>query len=187
MDAGTQMEPKIRRMYERLTGNRVIEVGLAVPKWDLSIGASPDGLVDSDIRGESFRTGMTPSMRDEFPMRQLVDERGMIDPGTGVQLCAGMIEIKYVRRITDEMRRACDGPSKGYSHINPDYYAQMLGGMAIFNRSWCDYIVYCHTTKELYLERIPFDVDQWNILYAQLKKFQTEIVPDVIEISRSIK
>lgn len=48
LDRGTKNEPVARIMYEKTRGVIVREVGLAVPKWDLSIGSSVDGLVGED-------------------------------------------------------------------------------------------------------------------------------------------
>lgn len=45
---GTEMEPIARQWYQEETGNQVEEVGIAIPKWDLRLGASSDGLVGDD-------------------------------------------------------------------------------------------------------------------------------------------
>ena len=42
---GTETEPDARSWYEQTTGVTVKEVGLAVPKWNIRIGASLDGEV----------------------------------------------------------------------------------------------------------------------------------------------
>lgn len=48
MRHGTMTEPLAREWYQRVTGNRVDQVGLAIPKWNQRLGASADGLVGSD-------------------------------------------------------------------------------------------------------------------------------------------
>lgn len=48
MKRGTDAEPYVRRCYEMIKGVSVREVGLAIPKFDIRIGASPDGLVGDD-------------------------------------------------------------------------------------------------------------------------------------------
>lgn len=45
---GTKNEPVARLMYEDVKSVIVKEVGLAIPKWDLSIGSSVDGMVGED-------------------------------------------------------------------------------------------------------------------------------------------
>lgn len=48
LQRGTKNEPIARLMYEDVRRVIVREVGLAIPKWDLSIGSSVDGLVGED-------------------------------------------------------------------------------------------------------------------------------------------
>ena len=48
IDFGVQVEPIGRSWYDDLTGVKTEEIGLAVPKWNLGIGASVDGLVGED-------------------------------------------------------------------------------------------------------------------------------------------
>lgn len=45
MNHGTRTEPIAREWYARERGVEVLELGLAVPKWDKRIGASTDGVV----------------------------------------------------------------------------------------------------------------------------------------------
>jgi hypothetical protein len=48
MTKGTNDEPFIRSCYERIKGVTVKEVGLAIPKFDIRIGSSLDGMVGED-------------------------------------------------------------------------------------------------------------------------------------------
>ncbi len=48
MSEGIRLEPEARQHYERQYKVDVKQVGLAVPKWDLRIGASTDGLVGEE-------------------------------------------------------------------------------------------------------------------------------------------
>lgn len=48
MARGTRLEPYVRSYYENLEGVKVQEIGLAVPKWDVRIGSSTDGLVGTE-------------------------------------------------------------------------------------------------------------------------------------------
>lgn len=48
MARGTKYEPVVREWYEKIKGVIVEEVGLAIPKFDIRIGGSVDGLVGVD-------------------------------------------------------------------------------------------------------------------------------------------
>jgi hypothetical protein len=45
MNHGTKMEPYVRKWYEKTKGVEVNEYGLAIPKWNVYLGASVDGVV----------------------------------------------------------------------------------------------------------------------------------------------
>ena len=49
MADGASNESKAREWYEKKTGTKVTEVGLCVPKWNLHLGASVDGVVADGI------------------------------------------------------------------------------------------------------------------------------------------
>lgn len=97
----------------------------------------------------------------------------------------GCIEIKYVKEIKREMRAVagrCRADPRwrptDAKHLPANYYAQMQGGMAITGRKWCDFVVYCHTTGELYTEKVFFDAKYWNdFLFPSLKHFRDIIIP----------
>lgn len=101
----------------------------------------------------------------------------------------GCIEIKYVREIKLPMRavaskckRLPDWRPNNATHLPQNYYAQMQGGMAITGRKWCDFVVYCHTTNELYTEKIYFDPKYWNeFLFPKLRHFREVVVPYIRE------
>lgn len=48
MKYGIENEALARKLYEEKTCNKVIQIGLVVPKFNLNIGASVDGLVNND-------------------------------------------------------------------------------------------------------------------------------------------
>ena len=48
----------------------------------------------------------------------------------------------------------------------------MMGGMAILQRKWCDYIVYCEPQNEVFCQRLYFDPDYWNnTVYPEVRAF----------------
>lgn len=101
----------------------------------------------------------------------------------------GCIEIKYVKEIKQPMRdvaaRFREDPTwrpSNADHLPQNYYAQMQGGMAITGRKWCDFVVYCHSTNELYTEKIFFNSTYWEtFLFPKLRHFREQIVPYIRE------
>lgn len=59
-----------------------------------------------------------------------------------------------------------------HQHIKNDHYDQMIGNMAVMAKDFCDYIVYCTGTREIYVERIYFNQKYWEEdLYPALQNF----------------
>lgn len=133
MNRGKVLEPLARKHYENISGYKVIEVGLAIPKFDIRIGASVDGLINND---------------------------GCLEIKCSAKMYHKLIDPKYKN----------EHPSK---RIYQTHYDQMIGEMAITNRSWCDYCVYTEMpTQKIYIERVPFDNNYWNNeLYPKLVEF----------------
>ena len=52
-------------------------------------------------------------------------------------------------------------------------------GMAILDKKWCDYVVYCPPENKVFVQRIPFNSDYWNNeMYDPLKKIiREDIIP----------
>jgi len=88
----------------------------------------------------------------------------------------GIIEIKCPKSMYGPIKRYCEHKENGiyhdnYNHIWPTHYDQMQQGMKILNKKYCDYIVYCDTDKQVFIQRIPFDENYWyNDLYPKLKE-----------------
>jgi len=91
----------------------------------------------------------------------------------------GIIEIKCPGKmygpICKYLAARKDGwrPPEGYhDHIFDSHYDQMQGSMAIINKEWCDYIVYCLAEKKIFVERIYFDRRYWyNEMYPKIDDF----------------
>lgn len=149
MQHGIITEPLARDWYQRNYHCQVVEVGLAVPKWDTNIGASLDG----DVVGTD-----------------------------------GIIEIKCPQKmyapIEEYLAKVKQGwkPPFGYhEHIWHSHYDQMQGGMAICNKKWCDYIVYCTPENKVFVDRIPFNRSYWdNELYPRLFHFNKEYLQPLL-------
>lgn len=76
MQLGTVMEPVARQIYERLYGVKVTEVGLAIPKFDTTIGASVDGLVGPDGTIEIKHHVVFPQTLRDKASRTVVSQYG---------------------------------------------------------------------------------------------------------------
>ena len=148
MDHGTRMEDPARIWYEKIKGVKVIEYGLAIPKWDKRIGASVDGVV------------LNPDGTDS----------------------EGMIEIKCPMKIYPGVKRFNEAkllswkPSAFYlAHIKIEHYCQMIGGMAILGKKWCDYVVYPANGAGT-IVRVYYDAEFWDkYLYPKIDDFMKRV------------
>ncbi len=141
MKHGVDNEPVARQWYERKEGVVVEELGLTVPKWNLYIGVSVDGMVK----------------------------------GTD-----GIIEIKCPKKMYDPldlyMNTGQRGNPKtltgGFDHIWQSHYDQMQFGMAILNKKWCEYIVFCTPEDRVFHQKVPWNQHYWDTeLYPKLVNF----------------
>lgn len=143
MAHGRRYESEARDDYKKKYGYAVSELSLSIPKWDLRIGASPDGL----IYDPKCPLGPLGALEIKCP------HKGMYD---------GLLwRLQQTETVL------------GYDHIKPEHYDQMQGQMAVLQRSWCDYFVYSKPIDgRIYTERIPFDREYWqNELYPEICRF----------------
>lgn len=164
MRIGTETEPDARRWYERSTGSTVKEVGLAVPKWNIRIGASLDGEV----------LGTNGEIEIKCPLEM----------------------YKPLLAHTERIKQGWKMPPFYTDHIWPSHVAQMQGGMAITNKEWCDYIVYCPLRDgrlkrplqdKAFVGRLDFNRSYWDTLHEQLNTFIEEKVnPRLIKLGKPI-
>jgi len=89
----------------------------------------------------------------------------------------GNIEIKCPQKMYFSYLKYMeqDNPDPyHYSHIWKSHFDQMQWGMGIMNRGWCDYIV-VDTFQHLYFQqRVIFNQNYFNTMYAKVVEF-TEI------------
>lgn len=79
----------------------------------------------------------------------------------------GMIEIKCPKKIYTILSK--------YNKIWGSHYAQIQGGLFLFGRKWCDYVVYGYEEKEIMTKRIYFNKKFCeNTLLPSLIKFNEE-------------
>ena len=88
--------------------------------------------------------------------------------GTG-----GIVEIKAPKKMyyplddyLDDISQGRQFPPYYHDHIWATHYDQMQGGMAVFGKQWCDYIVFCTPEDRVFTQRIWFNPHYWvNNLY----------------------
>lgn len=147
---GVRNEPFAADWYAKNVNPNILEVGFVIPKWDLTIGVSPDRLVGSD--------GLVEIKSPEIMYWPLVNKIDSLNANP-------VINKQPIFSLLPE----------NYSHIWLSHLEQMQMQMAVCERQWCDYLVYCPDQEKVYLERIPFMKNWWEEdLYPRLKKFQTE-------------
>lgn len=158
MDHGVREEPIARDWYSETRKCRVEELGFVIPKWDMSIGVSVDGVIYDSSENKDE---MSEKMSD------------------------GMIEIKCPKKMYYplakyiEQQKNNNSKEDDFSHIWKTHYDQMQLGMAVLGKKWCDYVVYCSPENSSFVQRIPFDYNYWKIeMYDKLKCIiQEEINP----------
>ena len=88
----------------------------------------------------------------------------------------GIIEIKcpqkMYRPILTYLENVEHGwkPEKGYhDHIWETHYCQMQHGMFVLNKKWCDYIVYCVESSQVFTQRVDFNPEYWKEHHSVIK------------------
>lgn len=139
--------------YQREVKNCIVaiqEVGLCVPNWDRSIGSSPDGIVT-----------------------------------TTACIIPHILEIKCIYDVEPVPRTifevAKDRGSRFYCKIDNDgvlrlkrnhqYYYQILGEMVTTGLLQADFVIYHPRTREILVERIIYNDDDWKAVKARLEQF----------------
>lgn len=156
IERGVRLEPMVRRWYEKRMSCLVRQVGHAVPKWDLQIGTSADG----------------------FPIRSLeyilMHGEGIIEIKVAENMYKSLNEYMARKAYMKDFDAPKDTTYASYSHILKKHYIQMIKTMAIAKRQYCDYIVYCEKEQRIFIQRIPFDEEEWLKIYSGVRKFIDE-------------
>lgn len=77
--------------------------------------------------------------------------------------------IGYIKTADDGVLRLCE---------NHNYYFQIQGQMAIFDRSYCDFV--CWTPCGMYVERIPYDANAVNWMLPKLDAFFLDVILPIV-------
>jgi len=95
----------------------------------------------------------------------------------------GLIEIKcpqsFYKPLIDYENKGRPSTEK-YNHIWRSHYDQMQMGMAIFDKKWCDYIVFCIPDNKVFVERVYRNRDYWNEMYNKICKFIDTILKPIL-------
>lgn len=128
---GTLTEPEAREWYCNTRGVTVEEVGIAIPKWNLRLGASADGVTSDD----------------------------------------GLIEIKCPKIMYREILDYLESPNREQLKlpVKDSHYTQIQCNLAVYQKSWCDYIVFCTPEAKVFTCRVPFDREYWLNIDEQTK------------------
>ena len=180
MDQGTKDEEKVRnwleedlnRRYLEANGPRkeplvidgcevpsdkritIKEIGLAVPIFDVRLGASVDGIV----------------CLDGIETDEIIEIK-----------CTRRKIRRELREYIAEESRGTQFTSTYSHHILPAHYAQMQGCMAITDTKLCHYAVFSWETKQVISVGVHFNEKYWNHLRSTLTDNFEKIMPEIIE------
>ena len=85
----------------------------------------------------------------------------------------GIIEIKCPMKVYESLINHINrgAPGDEISFISESHYDQMQMEMEIFNKSWCDYIIYCIPENFVYTKRVYRDLYYWKVMYEKIIMF----------------
>jgi len=172
MNLGTVRESIARDYYIDLKNRKdklgrkysVQEVGLAVPKNNVYLGGSSDGVVyidDEESDGlieikcpEIMYKGLIKHEKEVLRRKRLV-EKSKKQPARFRRVLKFQKFDKYY-----------------HDHIKIEHYCQMIGCMAIMKKNWTDYIVYCLNQSQVCINKVYFNQKYWKgFMRPKLKEF----------------
>jgi putative phage-type endonuclease len=149
MQHGHKYEIDARKWYSQKYNVQVLERGLCVCKYDITIGASVDGEV--------------------------------LNSDKIIEIKCPLKMYKPIQNYIDNLNRGWK-PEKNYvGHIFKLHYCQMQQAMFVLNKKYCDYIVYCTSTLQIFNQRINFDPEFWRSHYLKIKEnYNLHVVPYIL-------
>ena len=140
-----------------------------------------------DIMAHGTKTEPIARRWYEKTFKCKVIERGLCVPKSDYRIGAsvdgeiegedGILEIKCPQKMykplqiyNENVKSGWKVPINYHDHIFPSHYCQMLQGMHVLNKKFCDYVVYCTSTGEVFTQRIPFNKVYWDHHYSILKR-----------------
>lgn len=162
MKHGSDTEPIARDWYSDKIGLQVEELGLAVPKWELRLGASLDGSVLSPVDNKTPIGNLEIKCPQRMYRPLLRHQQDLLD---GVQF------EKYYHK-----------------HIWDSHYDQMQLGMVITGQTWSDYLVYSTNDKMIFTDRVYFNQDYWeNDLKPAIYDFLDNKLDPILKLIENLK
>ena len=146
--------------YQREVNNvnvTIQNVGLCVPSWDPTIGATPDGIVH--ISGQ-----LIPRVLE---VKCLYDTSGI--PKSIMELAKSRGSRFY-----------CTIDHNGELQMKKrhPYYAQVIGEMAATGLMQADFVIYQPRTREIKVIPVGFDQEYWKTLKKKLNYFSKKYLAD---------
>lgn len=159
MARGQEDEPIVRKWLEnKLNENdkedvyEIREVGLAIPKSDIRLGASSDGVI--------YKNGKETN--------EIVEIKCTRKFSVGMQ--------DYFRILINGRT-----PDKNWkAHIHPQHYDQMQGTMYIMDKKICHYTVYSWYDKHVVSIPVEFDRSYWNFMEKSINKSLETAIPQLL-------
>jgi len=155
MNHGVLHEEDARNWYTSTTGYKIKSSVFGVYKKDHRLGAEHDGFVCDQFGNE-------------------------LD---------GIIEIKCPFNMYESIKVYINNNninknnSDYVAHISESHYDQMQMEMVIFNKEWCDYIVYALSDNKVYMTRVFRNKEHWRIMYEKIIIFlDAKLIPVLKEI-----
>ena len=100
----------------------------------------------------------------------------------------GLLEIKCPQRVYQSIIDYInhDKPyTEEYSHIPRGHYDQMQMNLAIFNKEWCDYLIYCTPEEFVFLERVHRNRKYWDSIYSKIQIFIDGVLQPILNFYHS--
>ena len=163
MTYGIEHEDTAREWYCQKYSYQVKEAGFAIPKYNLSVGATVDGIVGDDgiieIKcPQKMYAVLTDYSQDDY--------RRIYDPTQSDSDSTEYSETESLREVY-------------YRHIFESHYSQMQLGMYSLSRQWCDYIVWTETQGK-FTQRVYYDKIYMDSLLLEIREYQDDILTPIL-------
>ncbi|XP_054259250.1 uncharacterized protein LOC128983994 [Macrosteles quadrilineatus] len=148
---GRDNEERVVQMYEERTGLKVDRCGLFIDETYPFLGASPDGLVESEglIEVKCLYSIKDTSIEDHLKSNKT----------TCIELVSGKLRLKK-------------------SH---DYYFQIQGQLNIAKRKWCDFVVFTRKGELFVERIVIDEEFWAKVLPKLVQFYQECILPEIID------
>jgi putative phage-type endonuclease len=181
---GTEHEPIACKQYlEELIDFKLShrEVGLVVSQQYPFLGASPDGILSTELH-QVLLQRVPPKLGESLILRSFDISSG---PIAKPLWSPPLLYHRFLLEIKCPFRKQLFPGQSIEQHV-PHYYAQIQGCMQVMDLPYCHF--YTWTPNESKIECYPRNDEYWNVfLYPALKKFYfTRFIPLLFLHSRGL-